>query len=710
MPRDEHAENDQSSLHPSLCCFTVRHRTTTKSAFESITDSYCGLVQAGVPCTDACRCSGCQNHKGDACNPAENGPAPKVQRLTSRSSDPTPHSASSGPAISGLSDEQTASIGQRAPIALERRPSVKPSKPVPPRTAPAGYHYVMQPVEEPHASTAQHASTGFIQPALRGPSSSGRQDRPHPSRKVHPPLQDGLTPPGRPYIRPPQHSSAQPGLVRRELPVKRSLPSPDDEPWAAGLLPHKPALKHNRTSALEQPWMQAAQPEPDASHVQRSASPADNLVANHAWRKPALQRGPPPTVDHPWLQDPRHEPSMLQRSDSPAGNPLSQHIWRKPALKQGRTSSADESWGRDARPEPSIPPCPASPGDDVALAFADGHPLASRHEPELRSIDCTWMQEAMPDSSAQQDPSSPPERLRQQTWSHQIKRKPLLKRSPETPEAEQRPDDATPDPPSRVSPGEALGMAGLHALAVAESAHNSPKASPQPDPDADMDDVHPAMVEALNRPAATEGAASEHPVMEEQDFLCREDPPEDVISNDSLPGVLPERHAPSEFQARMSQRDPRPKGQQPAHSAPADASQASQFSRDHPETAPRRPAAWQQQERQAQEAPLQPRPAAHPSRGARLHPEDRHRVARRVEDHEILAAQASIAARAAQRQGQTAAAAEGRHVITSGARSGCVLALPLRPCKSVLIYMHQPAIGMNQDAQCIMIKQCKPAG
>ena len=640
------------------------------------------VEQAGVPCTDACRCSGCQNHKGDACNPAGNASDPKVQRLTSRSSDPIPHPASSGPAISGLSDEQTASVGQRAPLALERRPSIKPSKPAPPRTAPAGYHYVMQPVEEPHASTAQHVASGLIQPPMRGPSSSGRQDRPHPSRKVHLPLQDGLTPPGRPYSRPPQHSLAQPSLVRRELPSKRSLPCPDDEPWAAEL-PGRPALKHDRASVLEEPWLQAAQPEPEAPQMQRTASAADNPPAHHVWRKPALKRGPPPTVDHPWMQGPGPEPSTLHRPASPAGNPLAQHIWRKPALKHGHTSSADDSWERHARPEPSNARCPALPTDDVAIPFADSHQLVNRQESASRSIDCAWAQEAMPGSPMHEDPSSPPERLMQQSWSHQIKRRPLLKRSPETPEAEWVAPDATPDPPSRVSPGEALGMAGLHALTVAESAHNSPKASPQPDPDADMDDVHPATAEATNGPPAMGATASEHPVMEEQDFLCREDPPEDVISDDSLPGTLSEHHPHPDLQARMSQKDPR--RQQMAHSTAADAPPASYFSRDHADMAPRRPAAWQQDRQGAQEAAPQPRPAARPSRGTRLHPEDRHRVARRVEHHEILAAQASIAARAAQRQGRDAAAAEGRHVITSGARSGCVMALPLQCCNSVAV-------------------------
>ncbi|KAK9856779.1 hypothetical protein WJX84_006692 [Apatococcus fuscideae] len=439
---------------------TAKHLTGCKCLKSGCTKRYCECFQAGVPCTDACRCSGCQNHKGEACNPTDIGPNPKIQRLTSRSSDPVPlpafsGPATSGPSISGPSDKRTASGGQQASVALNRRPSVKPSRPMPPRSAPPGYHYVMQPMDEPNMTMPQHVTSRPMQPPLRGPSPSGRQDRPHPSRK--------------------------------------------------------------------------------------------------------------------------------------------------------------------------------------------------------------------------ETPGSPPEQLGQQAWSHQIRRKHSLKRHPATPDMEPGAQLTTPDPPSRVSPGEALGMAGLHALAVADSAPNSPKGSTQRDPDADVDDVHPALDKANNEPAGIKAIAGQPLAMQEPDFLCREDPPDDIISDDSPHAAHPERPLHLDFQLCMNQKDPRRRSQQMAHSAAVQAPSAPPSSREslHAEMLQRRSAPWQQ-DGQLQDPVKtgQPRPAAPPNRGTRLHPEDRHRVARRIEDHEILAAQASIAARAAQRQSQNAAAAEGRHTITSGARSG----------------------------------------
>ncbi len=190
-------------------------------------------AQAGVPCTSACRCTGCQNHKGEACNGAgtpETGAEVKPQRQGSRAS-----GSDLRPAGSGHSDERTVSEGTRRPVAPKRRP--KPSVPdhppqLPPGWPPAGYHYVMQPVDEPMDEAAQQPVTSRAMPPPQQAPSLGRpdrQDRPHPSRRAHPPLQIGVSPPMRGPPRPPQHASSVP---RHELPAKRSLASPNDEPWA----------------------------------------------------------------------------------------------------------------------------------------------------------------------------------------------------------------------------------------------------------------------------------------------------------------------------------------------------------------------------------------------------------------------------------------------------------------------------------------------
>ncbi|KAK9822781.1 hypothetical protein WJX74_008022 [Apatococcus lobatus] len=658
---------------------TAKHLTGCKCLKSGCTKRYCECFQAGVPCTDACRCSGCQNHKGEACNPTDIGPNPKIQRLTSRSSDPVPlpafsGPATSGPSISGPSDKRTASGGQQASVALNRRPSVKPSRPMPPRSAPPGYHYVMQPMDEPNMTMPQHVTSRPMQPPLRGPSPSGRQDRPHPSRKVHRPLQDGLTPPSRAHSRPGQHSSAQPSMPRHEIPVKRSLPTPDAEPWASGSQ-CKPALRNICASADGEPWMQDTQTEsqPEPSLVHPSASPADNPLAHHVWRKPALKRGPPAAVELPWMENLQPEPPALQQPASPIGHPVAQYMWRKHALKHGRTSSADDSCTQSMMPEPSKSHRSSSPHIDLPLPYGNSQQLSHWQGPASFQNGHSWIQEAEHSLPSQETPGSPPEQLGQQAWSHQIRRKHSLKRHPATPDMEPGAQLTTPDPPSRVSPGEALGMAGLHALAVADSAPNSPKGSTQRDPDADVDDVHPALDKANNEPAGIKAIAGQPLAMQEPDFLCREDPPDDIISDDSPHAAHPERPLHLDFQLCMNQKDPRRRSQQMAHSAAVQAPSAPPSSREslHAEMLQRRSAPWQQ-DGQLQDPVKtgQPRPAAPPNRGTRLHPEDRHRVARRIEDHEILAAQASIAARAAQRQSQNAAAAEGRHTITSGARSG----------------------------------------
>lgn len=136
-------------------------------------------MQAGVPCTDACRCTGCQNCKGQAAkgpNPPENGPASKAPRLNSQAS-----ASDLRPEPSAHSDDRAASDGHRVSMSFERQPSLKgpksagsrpsgPSRPLPPHPAPPGFHYVMQPMDEPEMPIErQPASSRPMKPTPQGP-------------------------------------------------------------------------------------------------------------------------------------------------------------------------------------------------------------------------------------------------------------------------------------------------------------------------------------------------------------------------------------------------------------------------------------------------------------------------------------------------------------------------------------------------------------
>ncbi len=321
------------------------------------------------------------------------------------------------------------------------------------------------------------------------------RDQVHPSRKAHPPLQPGISPPMRGYVRPPYSGPGQQGMPRHEPLSKRSLSSPDDAPWS-----------QNRQREGTQP---------------------------------------------------------------------------EPLRKSNLSSPSDQAWSRD---------------------------------PRQRS-------------------------------------------------------------PSRVSPGEALGMAGLHALA---DSGNAPGNSPE----------GPTHVRPGTAPAP----------VEDQDFLCREDGPVDQDSDNSPPvavypghpqiqgppmqGSLQEHReallrfsqqnrgpslafpAERDMQAdaaqygRTSQQSGHQVAQQPSHMSSGQLPPSSQSgsSMRGPMPMAQRPTAWPRGQ-QTQDLPQPARPLHQPTMmsRARLHPEDRHRVARRIEEHEILALQTSQAARAVQSGGKNTA-------------------------------------------------------
>ncbi len=138
-------------------------------------------MQAGVPCTDACRCTGCQNCKGKEGKPAdlqENGPEPKAPKLNAQAS-----ASDLRPGMSGHSNDRTSSGSFRMSMPFERQLSIKgpksagsrpsgPPRPMPPHPAPPGFHYVMQPVDEPEMPVMQSANSQPFKRALSGPTSS----------------------------------------------------------------------------------------------------------------------------------------------------------------------------------------------------------------------------------------------------------------------------------------------------------------------------------------------------------------------------------------------------------------------------------------------------------------------------------------------------------------------------------------------------------
>ena len=263
-------------------------------------------------------------------------------------------------------------------------------------------------------------------------------------------------------------------------------------------------------------------------------------------------------------------------------------------------------------------------------------------------------------------------------------------------------------------------MAGLHALAGANRTPSIPSSPMQA------------------APSHTPPAVHRSPIpMDDQDFLCREEGPEEEISDDSPPAAGPRnglrnqvfpayahpqldshemapvpvhqsglrsqtypsygsprmeqeqlqrqdlqhdvrRHQNLQMQPssrRLPQEDQPEirRVEQPAGRAPSvQPLSSSQSGSSFKGPIQPRPAIWQRVA-QAQDLPersqaprVQP-----PLPRARLHPEDRHRVARKIEDHEVLAAQASQAARAVQaREQRTTSADQEPRQTPSSARAG----------------------------------------